>query len=46
LIVHQCAKIGAYRALAYSQTAATRALTWVKGREFNPIDASCMLLLS
>ncbi len=42
----QCAKIGAYRALAYSQAAATRVLAWVKGREFQPIDESCVLLLS
>ena len=28
------------------RTAATRVLAWVKGREFQPIDESCLLLLS
>jgi hypothetical protein len=46
LIVHNAQSSERIARWAYSQAAATHALAWVKSREFQPIDESCVNLLS
>ena len=46
LIVHSMRRSERIARWADSRAAATRALAWVKGREFQAIDESCVLLLS
>ena len=46
LIVHSAQSSERIARWAYSQAAATHALAWVKSREFQPIDESCVHLLS
>jgi len=45
LIVHSAQRSERIARWAYSQAAATRALAWVRHREFQPIDESCVHLL-
>ena len=46
LIVHNARNSERIARWAYSQAAATRALAWVEGREFQPIDETYLHLLS
>ena len=46
LIVHSAQRSERIARWAYSQAAATRALAWVRDREFQPIDESCVHLLA
>ena len=46
LIVLQCAKIGAYGALGSLAGGCQTCVGMGKSREFQPIDESCVLLLS
>jgi hypothetical protein len=46
LIVHNVQRSERIARWAYSQAAATRALAWVRHREFQPIDESCVHLLA
>ena len=46
LIVHSAQRSERIARWAYSQAAATRALAWVRHRDFQPIDESCVHLLA
>ena len=46
LIVHSGQSSERIARWAYSQAAAAHALTWIRSREFQPIDEACVHLLS
>jgi hypothetical protein len=46
LVVHSARRSERIARWAYSKAAATRALAWVRDREFQPIDESCVHLLA